>query len=583
MALKRSRFDDHRGQGTQVNRKALAWWREARFGMFIHWGVYAVPAGRWKGQKIPGLGEWIMFNRKIPVAEYEKLATKFSPARFDADSWVRLAKKAGMKYLVITSKHHDGFVMFRSAASRFNIADATPWGRDPMKALAAACRRHGLRFCFYYSQYQDWHDPDGAGNDWDYDERKKVFRRYLDRTVKPHLRELLTQYGPIDLIWFDTPMTMSRRHSLELRRFVRGLQPDCLVSGRIGNDLGDYGSLGDNMIPVGRVQGDYETPVTINETWGYKSYDRNWKSARTLLCLIVDLASKGVNCLLNVGPTAKGVIPIPSVTRLKEIGRWMRVHGEAIYGASASPFPYEPEWGRMTQKPGRLYLIFFNWPKGAFVLRGLKNRVTEARVLGPKGARLQVEHGRDPGTGVDVLTLRGLPPKPESQLGVVRLKIRGRAAVADQSCLQQPDGVIQLPAILAQILNSPSARSMGVSRHGVTTGWTNKANRMSWRFKLLSVGTYDVFVQWSKRKGATRPPRHRVAVEIAGRRLACDLCEDAVVATPRTGHLPESLARAGTVTFDSPGTYTTKLRAIRLDRADKAGLVLVGLRLEPAG
>ncbi len=266
--------------------------------------------------------------------------------------------------------------------------------------------------------------------------------------------------------------------------------------------------------------------------------------------------------------------------------------GRSVYARPLlhPPAPFRPAVCRRHDRPwttlGRarkLYLIFFNWPKGAFVLRGLRNRVAEARVLGRKGARLQVEHGRDSGTGVDVLTLRGLPPKLESHLGVVRLKIRGRAAVADQSCLQQPDGVILLPTILAQILNSPSARSMGISRRGVTAGWTNKANRMSWRFKLLSVGTYDVFVQWSKRKGATRPPRHRVAVEIAGRRLACDLCEDAVVATPRTGHLPESLARAGTVTFDSPGTYTTKLRALRLDRADKAGLVLVGLRLEPAG
>ena len=217
----------------------LRWWREARFGMFIHWGIYAVPAGVWKGEDIAGIGEWIMNRARIPVEEYAKLAKKFNPVKFNATEWVRVAKTAGMKYIVITSKHHDGFALFDSPSNDYNIVTRTPWGRDPMKALAEACGKAGLRLCFYYSQSQDWRDPNGWSNDWDYDESKKDYGEYLRRKVKPQLRELLTQYGPIGLIWFDTPQGITRGQSEDLKRLVRELQPDCIVSGRIGSDIGD--------------------------------------------------------------------------------------------------------------------------------------------------------------------------------------------------------------------------------------------------------------------------------------------------------------------------------------------------------
>ncbi len=323
----------------------MDWWREARFGMFIHWGLFAVPAGEWKGAPIQGIGEWIMNRAKIPVAEYELLARRFDPVKFNAEEWVRLATAAGQKYIVITAKHHDGFAMYRSAVSKYNIVDATPFGRDPMKELAEACRRHGLRLCFYYSQAQDWHHPDGAGNTWDYDESNKNFARYLDDLAKPQVREILTQYGLIGLIWFDTPMKMTREQSIEFRDLVHELQPQCLVSGRVGNDVGDYRSMGDNQIPVKVLDYDWETPVTLNDTWGFKKDDQNWKSTQTLIRQLVDVVSKNGNYLLNVGPTAEGLIPQPSVNRLIELGKWLRTNGEAVYGARPSPFPYEFDWG----------------------------------------------------------------------------------------------------------------------------------------------------------------------------------------------------------------------------------------------
>ncbi|NLE43239.1 MAG: alpha-L-fucosidase [Chloroflexi bacterium] len=341
----------------------LAWWREARFGMFIHWGLYALLAGRWKGESVPGIGEWIMHRARIPVAEYELLAAEFNPIRFDAAEWVSLAKRAGQKYIVITSKHHDGFCLFDSAVSDYDIIDATPFGRDPLRELADECARQEVRLGFYYSQTQDWHHPDGNGNDWDYDESQQDFGRYLETYVRPQVRELLTNYGPIGLIWFDTPKIISSAQSRELVDLVHELQPDCLVSGRVGNTMGDYASAGDNVIPDGRVDLDWETPATINDTWGFKADDHNWKPAGELIQKLVDIVSKGGNYLLNVGPTAEGVIPESSVERLLAVGDWMQVNGESVYGTVAGPLQ-GLDGCRCTAKDDLVFLHVFDWPSG---------------------------------------------------------------------------------------------------------------------------------------------------------------------------------------------------------------------------
>jgi len=258
----------------------LDWWRAARFGMFIHWGLYAIPAGHWHGELVPGRdgrrpqGEWIQFVACIPGEKYGALASQFNPVRFDADAWVSLAKRAGQKYLVITAKHHDGFCLFDSAATSYDIVDATPFGRDPMKELARACQEQGIKLCFYYSQTQDWHHPGGVGNDWDGVETAKDFAAYLDDIVKPHLRELLTNYGPIGLIWFDTPREITAEQSRELADLVHELQPGCLVNGRVGNGFGDYAQSGDNKIPEQQLSVDWETPATMNDTWAISTSTR---------------------------------------------------------------------------------------------------------------------------------------------------------------------------------------------------------------------------------------------------------------------------------------------------------------------
>jgi alpha-L-fucosidase len=297
------------------------------------------------------------------VAEYEQLATQFNPVRFDAAEWVSIAQRAGQKYLVITSKHHDGFCLFKSRVSDYTVPDGTPFGRDILAELAEECQKQGIKLGFYYSQTQDWHHPDGDGNDWDYDPAEQDFAGYVENYVKPQVTELLTNYGPVCLIWYDTPKGMTEKQSQSLMELTHALQPECLVSGRIGNALGDYASAGDNRIPERAVEANWEVPATINDTWGFKTYDHNWKSTEDMLQKLVDIVSKGGNYLLNVGPTAEGVIPQPSVERLLEMGEWLEVNGEAVYGTKPGPIQ-GVDWCRSTAKPGVVYLHVFDWPEG---------------------------------------------------------------------------------------------------------------------------------------------------------------------------------------------------------------------------
>jgi alpha-L-fucosidase len=399
----------------------LAWFKQAKYGLFIHWGLYAIPAGEWKGQEIPGLGEWIMNRARIPVAQYEQLAKQWNPTKFNADAWVQMAQDAGMKYIVITSKHHDGFAMFDSKVSRWNVVAATPFKRDVLKELAAACQKHGMPLGFYYSQSQDWHEPGGAGNDWDFgpdlgpDKKElKDYDGYLRGKAEPQVRELLTNYGPVALIWFDTPRMMTPERAQRFASILRTLQPKTLIDGRLGA-AGDYVSTGDNVVPSG-VQTEYwEVPATTNHTWGFRKDDTDWKSPGEITFKLVDIASKGGNYLLNVGPMSDGVIPQAAQDNLRTVGRWLKLNGEAVYGAGPSPWGDEMgepttkgtvdlrgkplvlshnEW-RVTTKPGKLYFTFFQEPRVPFVLPPMKNAVKRAYQLADgKAVEIRDEAGK---------------------------------------------------------------------------------------------------------------------------------------------------------------------------------------------
>ncbi len=319
--------------------KNKQWFKEAKMGMMIHWGLYSILGGEWKGQRVQNIGEWIMHRYQISQKEYEALADIFNPIYFDAEEWVKLAKDAGMEYMVVTSKHHDGFALFKSETDPYNSMDATPFKRDIIGELAQACRKNDMKLGLYYSQCLDWHEMHGGGytklkyhdlhegycyfgNTWDFpNNEKKDYSLCFEKKIKPQLKEILTKYGDLCLIWFDTPMAeQTIEQSQELYDMVRKYQPGCLVNTRIGNGLGDYVSCKDNMLPEEYTEDLMEAPVTLNKTWGYKSFDNEWKSPEQVLDILQRCNEKGANLLLNVGPDHLGRMPAPTIDILREVG-----------------------------------------------------------------------------------------------------------------------------------------------------------------------------------------------------------------------------------------------------------------------
>ena len=413
----------------------MAWWREARFGMFIHWGIYAVPAGVHRGRIVARDhgGEWIQCDAPVPADQYAAYAEQFDPVAFDADEWTRAASDAGMRYLVVTAKHHDGFCMYDTAATDYSIVRATPYGRDPLAALHAACGRAGIRFGVYYS-ILDWHHP--AQTLHPEREGKQAYRFNAVRPgmkgsyvayMKAQLAELIARFDPA-VIFFDGEWAdwWTAEDGRDLEAYLRNLSPDVILNNRVGKrgaDDGDYGTP-EQQIPDTGLGRDWETCMTLNGTWGYKSYDHNWKSVEDLTRKLVDIASKGGNFLLNVGPTADGRIPQPSIDRLRGMGRWLGANGEAVYGTSASPL-VGLAWGRCTAKGDRLFLHVFHWPEGHLELPRIENEVSNAFLLAdPQRHPLHVSH-RERTTGV---ALPAAAPDPIAS--VVVLDLTGPPEVA---------------------------------------------------------------------------------------------------------------------------------------------------------
>ena len=405
--------------------KRLEWWSEARFGMFMHWGLYSAVGCHWKGTN--GRSAHMMYYLEIPLKEYATIAGQFNPVQFDADQWVQIAKNAGMKYLIITSKHHEGFAMYDSKVNDYNIMARTPWKRDPMKELSEACRRAGIKFGVYYSLGRDWEDPDAVtrdnykSNTWDYPEaEKKVFSKYFERKARPQVRELMEQYRPA-VMWFDTPGNISRAESEELLRMIHEIDPNCIVNSRVGNRLGDY-AVEEQRVPEDGNPDPWETCMTMNRHWAYYIGDEDWKSPRMLIHNLIDIASKGGNYLLNVGPTDQGVIQQAAIDRLESMGAWLKVNGEGIHGTSASPIG-QPAWGRCTRRETSdgvtLYLHVFEWPQdGRLTVPAVKNDVVSASLLA-NGSALTTT------SGGDGITIQLPATAPDSIASTVVLRLKG--------------------------------------------------------------------------------------------------------------------------------------------------------------
>lgn len=390
--------EDYLSETPEQKDQRMEWFREARFGMFIHWGLYAIPAGEWNGET--GYGEWIRESAHIPLEQYDKFVDQFNPVRFNADEWVKMAKDAGMKYIVITSKHHDGFGLFNSRHTSFDVM-STPFKRDILKELSLACKKEGITLCFYHS-IMDWHHPDYLPRrTWETTRSTEGadFDDYVSY-MKGQLKELLTRYGKLGILWFDGEWesTWTEERGKDLYQYVRSFQPEIIVNNRVTTGRsgmagltetdafgGDYGTPEQEIPATGMPGVDWESCMTMNDHWGYNKNDKNFKSTQDILRMLADIASKGGNYLLNVGPTAEGVFPQESIDRLKEIGAWMKVNGESIYGTQASPFK-NLSWGRCTQKKmtesTRLYLHVFDWPQDQqLVVPGLGSKTIRAFLL----------------------------------------------------------------------------------------------------------------------------------------------------------------------------------------------------------
>jgi alpha-L-fucosidase len=482
----------------------LDWFREAKFGMFVHWGPYSMLEGEWNGRQVQvgRNAEWIMKFLTIPVDEYRGLAREMNPVRFDAREWVNLAKATGMKYIVITAKHHDGFAMYHSQVSPYNIVDWTPFARDPIKELAEACAEEGIKFCVYYSHREDWDHPGGYGNNWDYDNDwgsdiydPVKFEEYLEEKAKPQLRELLTNYGPIGLVWFDRGM-YTPEQGREFVELVRELQPETLVNSRIGHYeqelIGDYQSMNDNGMPPGGLQEYWEAPMTLNETWGYSRFDDKWTNAEKVIQRLVEIVSRGGNYLLNIGPKGSGEIPEPTIEIFREVGQWVNRNEESIYGTTANPFG-ELGWGYCTVKENKIYLFVRDWPgNGKLVLPGLRNKIMSAYLLIDRSTSLSFV--QDEKIHID------LPPKaPDAPISVLVLETDGIPEVNPPYVSQSGAGEIRLDYMTAVTHGSAKTRFNRKGGFHISK-WVGPEDAVDWRVHVKQPGRYRMDITYAAGK-----------------------------------------------------------------------------------
>ena len=488
----------YRNETPQLRNERMSWWRNARFGMFIHWGLYAVPAGEWNGQT--NHAEWILTTAQIPVDQYEQFAPQFNPVHFDADQWVRMAKDAGMKYMVITSKHHDGFCLWDSDVTDYDVVDRTPFKRDILKELADACKKQGVTFCFYHS-IMDWHHPDYLPRrEWETRPAEGAdYQRYI-AYMKAQLEELVTRYDPA-VLWFDGEWenTWTHEEGLKLYDYVRSLKPDIIINNRVDKGrrgmqgtfdqdefAGDFGTP-EQEIPATGLDYDWESCMTMNNHWGWNKHDKSFKSTEDLIHKLVDIASKGGNFLLNIGPKPDGTFPEESIERLEQIGRWMDVNGESIYGTTASPFE-RLTWGCCTKKANSsgttLYLHVFTWPEnGQLFVPGLKNKPNTASLL----ANVEPLTTTVDEQGIIVQVPAESPDTIDT---VIVLDIPGELDVERILPTQNDQGIVILPAELADLHGGPALETKGGMQN--IGFWTNTNASIQWSFTVRNKGTFTV-------------------------------------------------------------------------------------------
>nr|WP_162024492.1 MULTISPECIES: alpha-L-fucosidase [unclassified Lentimonas] len=468
---------------------------EGNYAMFIHWGLYSQLANKVDGQTYYGIGEWIMHDRMAGIENetYKELAGTFNPVNFDAQAIAQLAKDAGMKYVVITSKHHDGFAMYDSDSSDFNIVDATPWAKDPMHELADACRELGLGFGFYYSHNQDWTTPGAKGGPKNADGSVATFKDYFYAKCLPQVEEITSQYGPIEIVWFDTPGNMPKQYVEELIEVVHKNQPNALVAGRAGHGLGDYQCLGDMEVPLRNVAGMWESVDTTNDSWAFAWYDENWKSPTEILKRVIGTVARGGTYMLNIGPRGDGSVPERAAHSLRVSGEWIQSYPQAVYGVDASPWEHALPWGDVTVREDRLFLTVFDWPRsGTLYLPGLKTKVKSARLLnGTASTELEF----DTLNGWTCFELPALAP--EALASVVEVELEG-APVADPTWGLDPELPTRIEAEFATASGAKLSKERWMEKFGEwkhvkqVSDWNQGKGVATWTVDVLVPGDYLV-------------------------------------------------------------------------------------------
>lgn len=498
----------------------IAWWREAKFGCFIHWGVYSTFGGEWNGKPFRGYAEHMMRINRIPRAEYEaKVVSIFNPLKFNADEWVSLIKSAGMKYVIITAKHHDGFAMYPSTVTRYNIRDATPFKRDPMRELRDACRRNGIRFGFYYSHAFDWEHPDAPGNDWDYDnpagdrgrhggltwydqhpDLLEKARRYVDQKAIPQIVELLKNYQP-DILWFDTPSKLPLSENIRIMKATRAADPNVVINGRLargaGYSFGDYKNTGDRAAEIVPTEGDWETIPTTNESYGYHKFDLSHKPVSHFIQLMAKTAARGGNMLMNIGPMGDGLVDPKDQQILRGIGAWLKTNGVSIYGSERTPLPVQA-WGESSRKGRTLYLHVFDWPRdGKLVLGGLKSEIAKAYLLAdPRRKALKANR-----LNTNDLVIR-VPLQPtDSADTVIAVEVRGEPQVnpvrlvlsSQTNLLRVFDGALHGKRFHFGDGKAPRAYVLD---------WSDPAEWVGWKIRVNEPNRYEISVRYTTASAA---------------------------------------------------------------------------------
>ncbi|WP_205702897.1 alpha-L-fucosidase [Botryobacter ruber] len=560
----------------------IQWWRDAKFGMFIHWGVYSLPGGEYKGKKVSGYAEHLMRKEKITRADYLELASQFNPVKFNAEEWVKAAQQAGMKYFIVTAKHHDGFAMYDSKVSDFDIIDKTPFKRDPMAELAAACRKHGMKFGFYYSHAFDWEHPDAPGNDWEYknpggdlllhgganwfDASPHLLPKavkYVNEKAIPQIHELITKYQP-DILWFDTPHKLPLSENLRILKFIRETAPNVVVNGRLARSgsymFGDYKNTADRPAEFYPVEGDWEAIPTTNESYGYSKFDLSHKPASFFIQLLAKSASRGGNLLMNIGPKGDGAFDEKDKEILKRIGDWTKKNGASVYQVKASPLPLQ-SWGVTTQKDNKLYLHVFNWPAGGkVVVGGLKGKITKAYLLtdaGKKGLAVSKVNASD-------VAVQGPVKAPDASNTVIVLETSGEIE-ADPVRLLASKSQNDLLAFDALLNGKGFGFGDGKTNRYYVQGWKSKEQSVIWKFRLNEPATYKLVLKYAGSPDA----EGSYQVRVGDFRM-----QEQIPANQKNGELITK--ELGTVKLDK-GTHELKINPLEIKKAELMKLLEVEL------